>query len=340
MGPSTSRKKVRDMTEPSHILAAVAEQLGLDGEDEDAVYGCFDGFPVAASTLGASGEFGVLIQIRHHYSDDELASEDSFEWDDDLKRVLADGQVKFEIEGGIAWLTVFQPEPWLAKKALADLMDRVMAGLSSAGIESLGNVCHYCRSATVQELTYAEGRVAQMCDACLAPRRRVQDDQTQISGMGVAGALVIGSMASVIGAVVWAGCWIADFVIVNSLSGGQGQIVVPQLLVIGEVVTIGGLSGGAVGLVVSRISQGGYHFGAIIGLLGVLAAVLMGECVIAAWIVISQGVPFSPVSVLVVAILLWTDAGLENFVYRAFAVLMSLVCAYFISKPKLKALGL
>lgn len=328
------------MTEPPHILAAVAEQLGLDGEDKDAVYGCFDGFPVAASTLGAAGEFGVLIQIRHHYSEDELASEDSFQWDDDLERVLADGQVKFEIEGGIAWLTVSQLEPWLAETALADLMDRVLAGLSSAGIESLGNVCHYCRSATVQELTYAEGRVAQMCDACLAPRRRVQDDQTQISGMGVAGSVVIGSIASVIGAAVWAGCWIADFVIVNSLSGGQGAVVVPQLLVIGEVVIVGGLAGGAVGLIVSRIPKRGDRFGAMIGLLGGLAAVLMGECIIAAWIIISQGVPFSPVSVVIVAIFLWTDAGPENFVFRAAAVLICLASAYFIAKPKLKPLGL
>lgn len=328
------------MTEPSHILATLAEQLGLDGEDKDAVYGWFDGFPVAASTLGASGEFGVLIQIRHHYSDDELPSKDSYERDDDLERVLADGQVTFEIEGGIAWLTVSQPEPWLAERALENLMVRVMASLSAAGIESLGNTCHYCRSATVQELTYAEGRVAQMCDACLAPRRRVQDDQTQFSGMGVAGSVVIGSIASVIGAAIWAGCWIADFVIVNSLSGGQGEVVVPQLLLIGEVVTIGGLSGGAIGLIVSRIPQCGDRFRAMIGLLGGLAAVLMGECIIAAWIVISQGVPFSPVSVLIVAILLWTDAGPENFVFRAVTVLICLACAYFIAKPKLKPLGL
>lgn len=316
-------------------LVAAAEQLGLDSRDGDAVYGWFRGFPMAVTALGESGEHGLLIQIRHHLSGASLPPEDAYQWDEKLRVLIQDDQIKIDVEDKIAWLSIYAPPERLANVSLFALVDSVVAGLVSAGIESLGKTCHYCGKGTVQRLTYENGRVGQMCDTCLDDRRGVQHSEKQASAAGVAGCLVAGVAAGLVGAAIWAGCWIAHFVIVDALSGEGEGISVPYVVLILEVLVIGGLTGGATGFAISRIPRRGFETAALIGLACGVAGVAFGEFLFGAWIVRS----FNPAIILEVIVVMWT-ADLVEAVLRGCAIVMCLLCSYGIAKPRLTPLGL
>ena len=132
------------MSKGTITLAAAADQLSLTGKTSDAYYGSWGGYPIAVTSLGADGEFGLLVQIRHHADGDSLPDQDAFDWGDELGSLIDDRKAKVEVEERLAWLTLYEPEAAVQCGVVRDLVDVVLAALAAGGIDSLGDTCHYC----------------------------------------------------------------------------------------------------------------------------------------------------------------------------------------------------
>lgn len=320
-------------------LAAVADQLSLTGKTWDSYYGSWGGSPIAVSSLISASEFGLLFQIRHHVLAESLPDQDAFDWGDELGSLIDEQKAKVEVEERLAWFTLHEADAAIQCGAVSELVGAVLSGLAAGGIESLGDTCHYCLTNRVDVIRYEQGRVAQVCDGCLAGRLGVQAEQKQVSAGGFFATCLVGLLVSPAGAVAWAVCWIARLWVFELMWGDREYVMVPIYVAIGQVVVFGLLTGCTVGWAISKIPKRGYHSAGMIAAASAFGAVIIGEVLLGSWIAYYVMGEFSVANVLGGAVALWFAGGMEA-VTRAATVLVSLGVAYGIARPKVDPLGL
>lgn len=323
----------------SSLLLDVALKLELEYEYQDAVYGWYEGFPIAISTLGENGEIGLLIQIRHHIPKDSLPDENNYEWDEELSGRINTGDVKAEVDDKIAWLTLYNSEAQISPDILSECIDQFLAGIVSAGIESIDTTCHYCLSETVDNLTYDNGRVGQICDSCLAERRGIQDDEKEARLSGIAGSAVLGLVASFVGAVIWSVSWIAYYYILEMIARGHEKILIPYIVSLIVTIVIGGASGCVVGYAVKLIPKRGYKIASMVGCCCGFVAAVLGELIVVGWLVISETKMMSLDLMIAGLSFLWSFDPMET-VFRALAVVVCIGVSYYFATPHISSLNL
>lgn len=317
---------------PPTLVIQVAELLNLVGISGESAFGRVGGFPLAVTPIGENAQHGLLLQIRFPCNQvQDLTSED-MQWETIPLEFLEDGETQADVEqaDGIAWLTV---------RSLADiellpqLVQYFMNRLSDLGIDPYDGICHFCVTNPSNDLVFVEDRVTQMCQQCLDERQGLRHKEQEASIAGVAGALVIGSVASLIGAVLWVGTWLLWFFCISLLAQDDDVIILPSVVSIVQVVVIGGACGWVVGFAVSLIPKRGDKAAGVIAVICALGAVMMGEIVLVMSIAPeTEQAPFVPT-----ILDLWWAEGASG-IWRGLTALVVLVVAHQVARPRLTPL--
>ena len=313
------------------LLEALASQLRLKEEHEGKYSGIHQGYPVAVSTFGgADGEhWGLLFQVRHPCTSDELPDEQQYHWHDVLEDRIRRDVAKVDVEERIAWLSIFDVEPQVPPESIIDMLNALLAGLQSAGIKSVGETCHYCLQAP-GKLHFIQGRVLQICNACLEKHFHERAVLVQATRVGIVQAWVWGVAAAALGAILWAGFWFTYGWVMSWLSGGRGGVLWPTgFWGIVAALGIGALVGVPVGYVLRRIPNRGAH-AAKVAIGCVLAGTLLGEALLAAlWVYHIEGVLAFGLRFLWA---FWRQAGLAHLALKAAAAGLGVCIAYELAK--------
>jgi len=185
-------------------------------------------------------------------------------------------------------------------------------------------------------LTSVEGKIAQICPACLDQRARPQDP-----GDATAEAVPIFLMApfaAFAGALLWAGFWIGHTLLFQSLH--ENTIMVPAVLVAVFVLLAGGLVGGPVGWIIKQNRRRGRSISKVAAILFSLLAVMAGELFYIVWLIYHQ---YQVVS-FTAAVKVMPQYYLHNdFMYLAeklIAAVLSIAIAEAVARPKAARLKL
>src|SRR6266581_6478171 len=157
------------MTPVAINFARFAQDLGLRPDRDGLVIGKIRGFPIGLKWIDPDVSGLLLLQIRHPLRAG-AAELSGIQYSVEIGRLIAEKKLDISVEDRIAWLTFVEGGQHLADGTLLPLLDDVLGAFEKAGLAADSHLCHYCRRNPVQAVTSYEGKVAQICDACLHER--------------------------------------------------------------------------------------------------------------------------------------------------------------------------
>ncbi len=260
----------------------LTKALGLRPDKDGLFFGRVRGFPVGLKCIDPAGSGLLLFQIRHPLPADapELAT---IQYSANIERLIAGKKLEISIEDRIAWLTFVEGGQHLADGSLIPLLNDVLSAFETAGLASNSHLCHYCRRNPVETVTCHDGKVAQICDACLRERLEAPANRSVDATAGAGPILILGPAAAVIGAVCWTLVWIGYDLLFEMLN--TDVLHVPRLIEIIALLCVGAIVGGPVGLVIRRVPRRARNLSVIIAAICSVAAVLFGEVMYVAWLI-------------------------------------------------------
>lgn len=270
------------MTSFEAIIIRFLERVELRPADERTFFGRYRGYPMALTLVGDADTPNLLVQLRHLLDKDQLPDEQTIHYADALSALLKNRQAKIELDERIAWVSLYDAVNLEDARTVLDLLDSAVDGLERAGVTSTGNVCHYCERNEVAEVTYADGRVAQICHMCRSDRATAQEEATRATVLGASSTILTGGIACLLGAVLWAAGWSVYNALVAWLAGDNNEVVIPDIVAFAIAAAIGALCGAPIGFLIGKIPRRGEQVGISVAALSAIIAVLVGEllCVV------------------------------------------------------------
>lgn len=343
------------MDETSHGSESVVEQLEFVEGDGQWFFGLHGGYLVAVRgdfdsprpnpphlprfAPGAPALSGLTFQIRHVLQGTDVPDPDAVEWTERLDGLREERAIDIVLDDRIAWFDIDKLDKIPHGVTPVDLLDEVLVCLDDAGIHGTGTTCHYCGQRDVEHSTFVNGRVAQICPEC-ATERLESATQIAMTGRGVRLCIAWGSMAALLGGLLWGGAWIAFDTIVVAVSGGTGLVMVSDvaILLIGLCFALAAM--GPTVLLLRRIPARGDRIAGFIALGSVLAGLAVGEVIHATWIVYTIAGVMAPVQAIVRLPLIWGFSPPAYLVMKLLGSTGALFAAYLTARPKRKTLVL
>ena len=310
--------------------ASLTQELKLRPAQGDWFIGRLRGFPVGLKFIGQAGSSLLLFQIRHPLpADAKQLSE--LHYDKQVAELLADKKMEIEFEDRMAWLTVHDGANRLQDGSVAGLLDAVLRSFELGGLAANLDLCHYCRRTKVEVLTCHEGRLAQICPACLQERISSRSNVRADATAGAFPLFFLCPVASLVGAIAWALVWIGHDWLFNLLN--TKIVVVPRIAELVVLFCIAFLAGGPVGWVIKHIPKRGSSLSVSAALIFGSLAVAFGEVLYLVWLIYKavKVVSFSAAVRAMPAYYLHNDV--LYLVIKALAALASLAVAYGLAKP-------
>ena len=297
------------------------QQLELTPVDDGWLAGRVKEFPLAIKIM-ISGESTVLLaQIRLSKKIEDSFSPD-LSGDSKLAQLLAVKAADLSFDSTIAWLTISNPPPDLAE--VRQILDELLDALARRGLSGT-QTCYYCGVNQTQDLKFYDGKVVQICDACLTQRLRKIPKSSVVDLVPLA---IISLLAGLAGALAWALIWVGWdqlFIVMKTES-----IRMPRLALALLALCIAGMTGGPAGWLIKRVpSKTAITAGAAAIFAGILA-LLLGELLYATVLIYKQFSVIAPTVALRLLPRLWAE-GLPFF--KILAAGAALVTAFSIARP-------
>jgi hypothetical protein len=265
------------MNELTDQYGRLVNGLGLQPAEDELFIGKLRGFPIALKFIRGESSALLLFQIRHPLPAEARGLSDLC-YGDELDRLITEKKVEISMEDRLAWLTLVDGAGHLADGSVLRLLNAVLTAFEKAGLGRNPELCHYCQTEHVATLTCENGRVAQICPACLRQRT-----QPIVAGAGALPMLALCPVAALVGAVGWAAIWIAYDLLFELRK--TNVLHIPRIVAAVVMVIVGGLVGGPVGWVMKRIPQKGKQLYAMVPALLAIFAVVAGEVLYVTWLV-------------------------------------------------------
>jgi hypothetical protein len=318
-------------------IEGLIKQLGLQAQDQELFIGKVRSFPVGLKFIGSNESLLLLCQIRYPV-DAEAKGISKLDYGTEVADLIKEKKVEISVEDKIAWLTIPQSGPLIESNIVARILNSVLAGFEKAGIAGLQDKCHYCQVEAVESLICRDGKVAQICTTCLAGKSQAQTANLRLEAGGIAKACVLGTLASLVGAVAWAAVWVGYDKLFDLLN--VKHIVVPRILTLFVLVGVGFLVGGPVGFILKKIPNRGDLLAGWLAIVFAICSVVFGEVIFAVWLVYREikVISFSIALKLMPRYL--ADSGVYFITERILFGFVCVVVAYQIGRPKKKGLKL
>lgn len=303
------------------------DALGFDRDDERTVYGSYRDYPVAVSLADSEGGKFLLIHVRHTRDADALPPRGSMRWGPTVDKLCSDGNGDVSIESRIAWLTVFRL-PVNAPNGVSRLiLDEMLDQLSANGFSSPAGTCHYCGRNTVKELTFAEGRVAQICNNCLADREAAKRNENEVTS-GLLPAALLCVPGTIVAAVLWTATWLLRDWIVGLVANGREYIYVPHIVSIAWFLVVGFVVAYPVRWIIRRVPELGTRYARMLGVVSAVVAMLIGEFLECAFLIYRVSGRVAPVGAASLLPTFWRTASVPHLLEMAAAAVIVISVAY------------
>jgi hypothetical protein len=227
---------------------------------------------------------------------------------------------------------------YLEEGSAPELLGDVLNAFGRAGLAANPDICHYCRREKVEMLTCREGKVAQICPACLQERISASANRPADATAGIFPIFLICPAASVVGAFGWTLVWISHdwlFRILNTK-----YLFIPRMAELAAVFCVAFLVGGPVGWLIKQIRRRGRAISVSAGVMFAIAAVALGEVLYLTWLIYDE---FKVVS-FSAAVRAMPDYYLHNdglyLGIKVLAAFASVALAYIMAKPEKAKLDL
>ena len=253
-------------------------------------------------------------------------------YDSRIARLVADKKIEIEFDDHLAWLTIVDANQCVEDGPISELLDSVLATFHTAGLIGESDLCHYCQKENVSNLSVSEGKVAQICRACLDERLKKKERDTAAPTNDAVPIFLMTPFAAVVGALLWAGCWIAYRLMVGSVN--SEVIVVPRLLVGIVMVLIGLTVGGPVGWIIKQNRRRGGAVSTAAAILFSLLAVFGGEVAYILWVIYREFQVISFSAAVRVMPVFYENCGLFLIAMKIFAAVIAVALACDIATPK------
>jgi hypothetical protein len=261
----------------------VATLVGFSDSSGDVLFGKVRGFPVGFKLIDPFGAPLGLFHVRHPFEAKSRQVE-SIQLPSDASQLVAEKQLEIEHQDRTAWLSFINCRERLIHGEVRSILDRILEAFANSGLSENADLCHYCRRETVSSLTCIDGKVAQICPACLKARLEPEQEKTSTRRELMPALLLVG-LAACVGALVWTFFWIGYELLFSSLN--TNVVFVPRLLEAIALVCVAGGTGGPVGYVVKRM-RAGKRLSLILACAGTSAAILLGEVAFAVWLIFHE----------------------------------------------------
>ena len=268
------------MNEVTDQYGRLVNGLGLQPAEDELFIGKLRGFPIALKFIRGESSALLLFQIRHPLPAKAQELSDLC-YGDELDRLITEKKVEISMEDKLAWFTLVDGAEHLADGSVLRLLNAVLTAFEKAGLGRNSELCHYCQIEQVDTLTCENGRVAQICPACL--HQRTQPIVAAQTGARALPILALCPVAALVGAVGWAAIWIAYDLLFELLK--TNVLHIPRIVAAVVMVIVGGLVGGPVGWVMKRIPHKSKKLYAIVPALLAIIAVVAGEVLYVTWLV-------------------------------------------------------
>ncbi|HEX5222632.1 MAG TPA: hypothetical protein VFZ59_23960 [Verrucomicrobiae bacterium] len=259
-----------------------AKALGLEAATDDLYVGKFRGFPVGLKFIDPHGAILLLFQIRHWQTENSPQVK-AVAYGEEIATLLKEKRIQIEIDDRIAWLTISDLGEQLKVDEVAGVLDSVLQSFEKAGLIGDPELCHYCQKEKVPNLSAADGKVAQICPACLNERvSKTQAAASKPTSEAVP-IFLMTPFAAAAGAALWAGCWMLFSVLLDSSK--SDTVVVPRLLIALIALVIGLVAGAPVGGIIRWNGRRGNVASASAAILFGGLAVAGGEILYLSWLI-------------------------------------------------------
>ena len=181
-------------------------------------------------------------------------------------------------------------------------------------------------------LSSADGKVAQICPACLEERLGKRDRETAAPAAEAVPILLMSPAAAFVGALLWAAVWAGHTLLFEN--AGSGIVFVPRLVMVGVMICVGFLVGGPVGWIIRQNRRRGKAASVSGAILFGSLAVVAGEILYLAWLIHHL---FGVYSLSAALHVMPTYYGGSDPIFLAEKVLTAFICvaiAYVIAKPE------
>lgn len=310
--------------------ALLAQSLDLAPVTPDTFMGKRRGFPLSLRCIDPEGNPLLLFQIRHPLVGDARTGA-TVAYEGAVGGLIADKRVEVEVEDRVAWLTLVEGASHLEDHSVGPILDSVLGSFEKAGFAAKPDLCHYCGRERVDQLIFQDGKVAQICPACLQERSATAAQQAVDATAGVAPMVFLGPFAAGVGAIGWTLVWLGydklfEFFHTNTLT-------VPRLLAAIATLIIGAIVGGPIGLVFKLISRKGQRLSTAMAIVFSVAGVVLGEWLYVACLTYQETHSFSPSLALRLLPRFWAANDVFALVLRLMAAGTGVGIAVSLARP-------
>ncbi|HKQ48083.1 MAG TPA: hypothetical protein VJZ71_08450 [Phycisphaerae bacterium] len=281
----------------------------------------------------------LTLQIKYPSCPHAAPNGNAGSWGETIDALVASRDARIVVDQRRTILFLYDADKVLGTIELRNIVERIIDRLLQLRVVPGGNRCHECLNNPVDGPTLMEDRLTQICEDCLARRMALRDEQTQLTSAGVAGLLLIALPCVVIGALIWAGIWIAwDSLLGLFVDPGKKlRVFVPHIVEIVVVALAGAAVAWPVAWLIRRIPSRGDLFAGGVGLVYCLAAILLGELAYWTWTVRREVGGVELVSIIRALPAIWWDNGIHTFI-RAGVAFLAAYLTFVFSRPKVTPL--
>lgn len=306
--------------------------------DPSTYFGVMQGRAVAVSGLNESGV--VVVQVLHSMEPSSLPAPSDIDWANPFQELMKGGKISVSWDGNIAWLTIYR-SALAESNRFEELLGGFIEGLESAGILGETHTCHSCLANPVEQITYCDGRVECKCESCLSEEQAKDAAILRNETAGIVDLFAIclfGFSGAIVGSIGWGlvqiGIYKAYGLLENWMPGREGGVHVPVALLLAVAGACGFLAGAPSGWLIARVKRRRRAGVEVITTACALFAVLLGECILTAWIVYNTTGEWSAPVVIRVLPKLWWSSGFGGLGIRVAGGFIAIAIALGLATPK------
>jgi hypothetical protein len=226
--------------------------------------------PIALNIVATTESTGLLFHVR--YPEQTFADEHPpIPENTSLGGMVRDKKADVSLGSKIGWLNLFLNGEEITAGKVRQVLTEFFDVLDTQGANVRGRLCLRCNARRVERPRFADERLQLLCDACEGEEEDRFRRETQLNIGNIPLLLIPGTIAAIVGAVLWAGIWYSYPIILQKLS--WVPLILLGLIYCGTGIVVGKV----VSFFITRVRNRGTHFGATLAVLFCGAALLLGE---------------------------------------------------------------
>jgi hypothetical protein len=264
----------------SENVEKLVREMGLKPGENGLFYGKLKGFPVGFKLVESGGLGTALFQVRSPFDAAQKVS-GKLSYGDEVDELIASDKVEVSLENRVVWVTIVDGVGALADGSAKRIFSIVVDVLEKADLKGESDRCHYCLKERVWDPVCIDGKVAQICPACVGQRSQ---KEIAVDKVGRVIPLPVKCVFTLVtGTLVWVGFWAGYDLLFDWLH--TKTLHVPDLLVALVAVVVGGAIGGPIGWAVKNLRKERWALAAVVMYSLCAVAVIIGEVLYVVWLV-------------------------------------------------------